>query len=161
MRASLMSALLLGLCAVAHAEEKAKPAEAPKADDADKGFKVVPQKATKARGDAPDENIKSKSEKNDPSSKVAPPPDKGGAKTRGGACGLHVDNRTRWIIKIFVDGHYRGAVGPYGDVGGVVGSGWPTTLYARADFEDGTVMKWGPKMFNCESSETYKWRVGD
>ena len=34
MRASLMSALLLGLCAVAHAEEKAKPAEAPKADEA-------------------------------------------------------------------------------------------------------------------------------
>lgn len=67
---------------------------------------------------------------------------------------MHVDNRTNLIIKVFVDGTYRGLVGPWGDlytytlVGG-------TGLYARADFDDGTYSSWGPRVISCYGTESW------
>lgn len=119
-----------------------------------------PQSATsaaqKTRGDAnaKDENIKHDQTPNDPNAKVEAPPDKGGPKTRGMACHLHVDNRTPWYIYIYTDGDYRGEVSPYGDLVGYVGCG-DTTVYGRATFTDGSVKTWGPTVYYIDGPFTW------
>jgi hypothetical protein len=94
--------------------------------------------------------------KNDPNASVEAPPDKGGKKSRAGVCQLHVDNRTNLIIKIFVDGDYVGTVSPYGDAYGYYSSG-SRTVYARADFTDGSWHYWGPRDIHCFG--TYTWTL--
>lgn len=112
-------------------------------------------KGTKSttRGAGEDPNIKHGEAANDPNKKVQPPPSKGGTKARGGYyCEVRVDNWTQWYIKIYVDGDYRGTVGPYDD--GVVNV-YPgeTQVYGRADFNDGSSLSWGPKTYSCGSNQ--------
>jgi hypothetical protein len=140
---ALVIAVIAALCATAYAAGKTK---------------VVETKGVKARGDGSDDNVKNATDKNDPNSNVEAPPEKGGPKKRG-ACGLAVDNRTRWVIRIYVDGYYRGTVGAWGDLGRLVTEGWPTTVYARADFTDGSALTWGPQRFDCEAGEVYTWHL--
>lgn len=109
---------------------------------------VVKAKGQKSRGDAKDENIKSKSEKNDPNAKATAPPSKGGDKTRGGTCQVHWDNQTQWKIQVFTDGAYQGLLGPYADAYEWY-EGTSGTLYGRADFDDGSVLTWGPQRAVC------------
>ena len=114
--------------------------------------KVIELKATKApatRGGEADPNIKDNKQTNDPSAKGEPPGKKGGAVTRGGGgCEVRLDNRTNWLIKIYVDGIYRGVLDRYGDGVVYVGAG-ETHVYARADFDDGTYAYWGPSTYDC------------
>jgi hypothetical protein len=93
--------------------------------------------------------------------KAPMPADKGG-KTRGAGplpCGVHIDNRTSWFIRIYVDGDYKGTVNQYGDLTGITGNG-PTSVYAVALFDDGSEKYWGPHVFDCEAGATYTWRLG-
>jgi hypothetical protein len=120
---------------------------------------VVAAKAQKARGAGADENIKKGTALNDPTAVVPAPPGKGGAKSRGVACGIVLDNWTQWYVQFYVDSLYWGAAGPYGEVTGLAFSG-PTKVYARADFTDGTWLYWGPQVFNCRHDEIYRWKVG-
>jgi|ERR1700686_3275498 len=112
--------------------------------------KVIELKANKSttRGEGADPNIKSGEEANDPNAATSAPENKGGAKTRGDLCEVRFDNRTPWIIKLYVDGNYKGALLPYGDA---VAYAWPggTRVYARADFTDGTYSYWGPQNYDC------------
>ena len=94
--------------------------------------------------------------KNDPNASVEAPPDKGGKKSRAGVCRLHVDNRTSLIIKIFVDGDYVGTVSAYGDAQGYYSAG-SRTVYARADFTDGSWRYWGPTGIPCYG--TFTWAL--
>jgi hypothetical protein len=101
-------------------------------------------RATKSRGTGADSHIKSDSVINSTTKTFAPPPEKGGAKTRGAAVGrLHIDNRTQWYIRIYVDGDLQTIVAPWGDY-------WANgrcdeyTLYAVARFTDGSSYTWGP-----------------
>lgn len=112
--------------------------------------------AQKTRGDsnAKDENIKKDRQPNDPNAKVEAPPEKGGPKSRGYACHLDIDNRTPWIIDIYVDGNYRGQVSRYGDLVGYVGCG-DTRLYGRATFTDGSEKTWGPTVYYLDSAFTW------
>lgn len=114
--------------------------------------KVIELKATKApatRGGAADPNIKDDKQTNDPNAKGEAPSKKGGAMTRGGGgCEVRLDNRTSLLIKIYVDGIYRGVLDRYGDGVVYVGAG-VTHVYARADFDDGTYAYWGPSTYNC------------
>jgi hypothetical protein len=104
-----------------------------------------------------DNNVKTDAGKND-KTKTTGVPHKGAGSRGSGpyACNLHVDNRTNWYIKIYVDGNYAGAVGPAGDLYLVTGNG-DTAEYGRADFEDGSYLYWGPRTFTCGSSDI--WRL--
>lgn len=122
--------------------------------------KVIDLKANKSttRGEGEDPNVKSGSEANDPNAPTAAPENKGGSKTRGYFCEVRFDNRTPWIIKLFVDGNYKGAMVPYGDA---VAYAWPggTTVYARADFTDGSSMSWGPQAYDCKPNQYINFRM--
>jgi len=106
-------------------------------------------KAAVAKGTGEDENIKSKAVSNDPKKEVKPPAHKAaeGAE-KGTFCGIVVDNWTDLKIQIYVDGNYEGLVGPWGDLFTVTICG-RTKLYARADFDDGSVETWGPRWFDA------------
>lgn len=124
--------------------------------------KVVEWKGTKApasRGPEADPNIKNDKQTNDPNAQVDAPTKKGGAATRGGgSCEVRLDNRTPWLIKIVVDGTYRGTLSSYGD--GVVNVlPGETTVYARADFDDGTYYYWGPNAYDCGSGQYIYFRM--
>lgn len=136
-------ALTLGVCHFATAQSSQHP-------------KTGTTAGQKTRGDASakDENIKKDQSPNDPNAKMDAPPDKGGPKSRGYACRLHVDNRTQWYISIYTDGNYRGQISPYGDLVGWVGCG-DTALYGRATFTDGSSKTWGPTSYFIDSSFTW------
>jgi hypothetical protein len=121
--------------------------------------KVVELKATKPTTRGEDPNIKSDTETNDPKSNLAAPEQKGGAKTRGGGyCEVRFDNRTRWFVKLFVDGVYRGTLSPFGDSIAYTGAG-ATRVYARAEFDDGSYLYWGPSDYSCYSGEYIYFRM--
>jgi hypothetical protein len=113
---------------------------------------------TKSRGEnnAKDENIKNDRAPNDPNAKIEAPPDKGGPKTRGASCRVHVDNHTGYYISIYTDGNYRGEVSPYGDSIGLVGCG-DTALYARATFLGMDITTWGPQAYYIDG--TFTWQL--
>lgn len=115
-------------------------------------------RAQKARGvaGAEDENIKIPRQPNDPNAKQEAPPEKGGPKTRGGSCWVHVDNRTPWYVDIYTDGQYRGQVSPWGDSSGAIGCG-NTNLYGVAEFRDGSRYTWGPSVYIING--VFTWRV--
>jgi hypothetical protein len=83
---------------------------------------------------------------NDPNAKEAAP------RTRAGVCEVHVDNRTRWYIDVYIDGNFRGTVGPSGDGYALAISG-PTRVYGRADFTDGTYKYWDQNI-SCPAGES-------
>jgi len=148
--------LLLGTSAWAQ-DEKAAGAGTPTG----KKETVVTKPRKKTAGN--DSNIKSNSDENNPNVQTPAPPKKGGSRTQGGGsspCGLHIDNRTPWLMRIYVDGNYRGTVSAYADLVGIMGKG-PSTLYAVAVFNDGSEKTWGPRVFNCSAGDVYTWQVTD
>jgi len=69
------------------------------------------------------------------------------------------DNWTNWWIKCYVDGWYRGYVAPWGELTVYnVGVG-PTSLYARADFTDGSWKYWGTQWIQLNPYMYYTWRL--
>lgn len=154
MKASLLTiaCLVFGVLLISTAPSASSQNTNSSAKQEDKSQKVIELKATKApatRGAEPDANIKSDKQTNDPSAKSEAPSKKGGAATRGGGnCEVRLDNRTNLLIKIYVDGIYRGTLSPYGDGVVYVGVG-STSVYARADFEDGSYLYWGPSTYSC------------
>ena len=115
--------------------------------------KVIELKAQKPTTRGEDPNIKDDKETNDPNSQLVAPEQKGGAKTRGGgSCEVRFDNRTRWFVKLYVDGTYRGTISPYGDGVAYTGSG-STRVYGRAQFDNGDYLYWGPNDYSCYSGE--------
>jgi len=108
-----------------------------------------------ARGEDP--NVKKDEGKNTAGSKVAKPTQKGGPKSRGASTGvIHVDNRTPWYIRIYVNGDYQSTVAPYGDVYYYAEDG-THVLYGRALFDDGSEKTFGPKTISLDG--TYTWRL--
>ena len=105
---------------------------------------------------ANDPNIRSTSDTNPADGPILlPPPDKGGPKTRGEVCKLHVNNVCSLFVQIYVDGIYAGTIGPYGDLFPLVYSG-PHKLYAVAKFDDGTASTWGPNSKLIRGQVTWK-----
>jgi hypothetical protein len=91
-----------------------------------------------------DQNIKTAKAANAKGRTIAAPVKKGGTRSRGSdLCEILADNRTGLYVDLYTDGVYRGTVSPYGDLGGWVECG-RRILYARADFDDGTYVYWGP-----------------
>jgi hypothetical protein len=117
--------------------------------------KVIELKAAKgttSHGEG-DPNIKDDKQTNPINAKKDAPSSKGGPRTRGGGnCEVRLDNWTNYLIKIYVDGIYRGVLDRYGDAVVYVGVG-ETRVYARADFDDGSYLYWGPKTYDCGSNQ--------
>jgi hypothetical protein len=125
-----------------------------KKDDASKkksqSFTLKATKVEAERGGT-DPNIKDDSMVNSASAEFVGPKEKVGSNnTRGaaGVCKVVLDNRTKLRIKIYVDGSFRGVMAPYGDSVTYTGAG-PTRVYARAEFDDGTALYWGPSDYTC------------
>src|SRR5437867_3894684 len=73
---------------------------------------TVSDKAQQFRGNAQeDPNVRAKRAANDRSKTTPAPANKSEQATRGGICVVHVDNRTPWVIDVYVDGDYAGTVG--------------------------------------------------
>jgi hypothetical protein len=141
---------LAGLVSAQDAQEK-------KAQEKPKAAHKATSKATKSRGsgDAADPNIKGGSDVNKPDANVPAPPNKGGT-GRQGVCQIHVDNRTGLYVRIYVDGDYKGVIGPWGDGITYTLSG-ATTLYGRANYDDGTYSSFGPQVVSCYG--TFTWSL--
>lgn len=118
------------------------------------------KKTVTTRGTEKDPNIKDDSQLNDPAVKIDPPPSKGGGKTRGNLCEVRLDNWTKLIIKIYIDGKYRGTVGPFDDAVGYAIPG-ETSVYGRADYTDGTYSYWGPKTYSCSPGQYIYFKMTD
>lgn len=115
--------------------------------------KAITTRSSASRGAGTDQNIKSDQVTNKKDDNTPAPPRKGGPKSRGARVGtLHVDNRTPWYIKIYVDGDYRGTLAPYGDWYADGGCD-DYSLYAVALFDDGSSRNWGPVHTNSSCGD--------
>jgi hypothetical protein len=153
MRNRMSAIVLAGLVATAGAAAAIAKQGTPKQE-------VIETSSQKSRGGA-DPNIKSETRVNVAKSEPPAPPSKGGEKPRGqiSTCDVHVDNRTPWYIQIYVDGHYSGLLPPWGDIYTRAIAG-PTLLYARATFDNGVVLTWGPSKVPCPAWTEYTWKLG-
>ena len=82
-------------------------------------------------------------------------------KSRGNVYGpdysdVVVDNWTGYYIDIYVNGNYRGSVSPWDKrvTWAIPGT---NTLYAKAVFDDGSYLYWGPKV--TYTGYQYTWRL--
>lgn len=113
------------------------------ADDTQKGDtakqeQAADSKAEKGKPGEKDENIKEEFSANDPDQEIE--------KARGG-CGVHFRNHTPWTIKVYANGHYRGTVYGYSTLSVYTSCKVRLVLYGRADFTNGTYLKWGPYVY--------------
>ena len=127
-----------------------------------KTAKLESDKAQQAAAGAEDSNVKMDMAANSKSGTAAPaPPDKGGDKGKGMGMGyveVVFNNYSPWYVKCYVDGNYRGTIAPWGALNFPTGNG-ATMLYARADFDDGSTYRWGPRQFYYYSGNRYEWRL--
>lgn len=101
------------------------------------------------RGTKTDKNIKVDEKPNKAGESANPPAGKAGTRSSAAAgCRVELDNSTGWFIKVYVDGVFRGTMGKWDDSYLTVLPG-ETTVYARADFDDGSYKYWGPKLYSC------------
>jgi hypothetical protein len=150
---ALITCLLLALPSFAADKAAAKKS-------AGKEGKEVVSTSKTASGKDKDPNIKMAAMKNDKKKVAEAPPEKGG-KARGdgpGSCRVVIDNWTGYIIQAFVDGDFVGTVSRFGDGHMYVGSG-ATLFYARAEFDDGSVLTWGPQALDCEAGGATTWKL--
>jgi hypothetical protein len=125
----------------------------------EKKVKTADVKSQKSRGEGKDENIKSKSASNDPKVKMPAPPSKGGEKARGSYYAtVTVDNFTPYKVQIYANGSYIGMVSAYG-TSVTYSTPGQATLYGRADFDDGSVLTWGPSTYSFSAGEDFTWNV--
>ncbi|HLJ78478.1 MAG TPA: hypothetical protein VKT75_13735 [Acidobacteriaceae bacterium] len=117
---------------------------------------AVTTSGNKADASAPDTHIRSNSLTNSTDQKIAPPPSKGGPTAKGpyGTCTVHVDNGTGYIVQFYFNGSLAGVMGPWGDLYPNITPG-KAELYARAVFDDGTVLTFGPREFLCSGTDLH------
>lgn len=134
------------------------PAQEKKAAAADSNTIKATAQAGKAGADP---NVKKADVTNDSKAAAGKAPAHRGATTRGfgpGVCGVVAENWTSLYVKIYVDGTYRGTLGPWDEGVVFTGSG-ATTMYARADFTDGSYKYWGPSIVNCPRGGRHTWEL--
>lgn len=96
-----------------------------------------------------DTHVKSNDMTNSMDQNIAPPPNKGGPKAKGGAwCDIHVDNRTPYYVQFYMNGALGGVIGPWGDLYPNITGGY-AEFYARAVFNNGDVISFGPRNYQC------------
>lgn len=116
----------------------------------------VSDKSAKGSGD--DKNVTATRGKNSTTVKTTR------TKTRGSGqrtCYIDLVNETGYVIDIYIDGRYRGTIGEYDANYTTTGTG-ATKLYARAEFDDGSFLYWGPRNITCGSNSKdgyYEWTL--
>ncbi len=73
-------------------------------------------------------------------------------------CSVTFDNQTDLIARTYVDGVYAGTIRPFSALLTSVAPG-TAALYARAEYDDGSVERWGPIRVSCKTK--YHWRLAD
>ena len=116
-------------------------------------------KGVKGQANAQDANVKNNNSTNSPDTKIAPPERKGGPKAKGpwGTCTLHIDNRTGFIVQFYFNGTLDGLIGPWGDLYPSITQG-NAQLYARAVFDDGSSLAFGPREYHCSGGD-FTWSL--
>jgi hypothetical protein len=121
---------------------------------------TVKTSGNQAQAGAQDKNINPNSGTNMPGEKSVAPASKGGPASKGPFdCHLHVDNSTAWYVQFYFNGDAAGTIGPWGDYypNITVGS---AQLYARAVFDNGTVLTFGPVNYQCTGNDNvYTWTL--
>lgn len=112
----------------------------------------------KAKASATDGNIKRDDVTNSMDQKLAPPQKKGGPASKAGyTCDGHVDNRTPLYVRYYMNGDLEAIIGPYGDYYPAYTHG-TAVLYAKAVFDDGSVLTFGPRSYTCVGSD-FTWSL--
>jgi hypothetical protein len=113
----------------------------------------------KGQADTQDSHIKSNSLANSPDQKIVAPQSKGGPQAKGpwGTCNIHIDNHTPYIVQFYFNGDLDGVMGPWGDLYPNITQG-VAELYARAVFDDGTVLTYGPREYRCSGGD-FRWTL--
>jgi hypothetical protein len=120
---------------------------------------TVETSGVKGQANSKDAHIKTSNATNSADQKIVPPPSKGGPTAKGpyGTCTLHIDNHTPLFVNLYMNGEFAGTVGPYGDLYPNITPGM-AELYARAVFDDGSVLTFGPRDYRCSGSD-FVWRL--
>ena len=159
-----MLAFLAAMLIIPVAAQNAAAQKSDKKADASKqkkqSFVLKANKMEAGRGGEADPNIKDESTVNSQNQDFPAPKEKSGGTTRGaqGVCTVILDNQTKWRIQIYVDGTYRGTMAPFGDSTSYTGAGL-TRVYARAVFDDGSSLSWGPQDYTCYSGQYINFRM--
>jgi hypothetical protein len=128
---------------------------APAAAQAGAPGKTVETHASKGMK-GPDANVKVDVSPNKQGATVMAPPSKGGPKSKGASGSVVILNQTQWYINIYINGYFSGTVGPWGDYYTYLNCG-SDTFYARAPFDDGSFIFWGPTAEpGCSASWTLR-----
>ncbi len=114
---------------------------------------VVELKSNKGSGTADDPNITTEELPNSMANRQNAPANKGGNSKGAAGCKVIFDNYTDFRIKLYVNGSYRGTVGGFDDAYLYVAPSSDTVVYARADFDDGSYLYWGPTNYDCRSNQ--------
>ncbi len=112
---------------------------------------VTASKGTSSKGGDADANITQAEMPNVIDMKMDLPISKGGGKGKGGGasdCEVQLDNWTSWNVKMYINGNFRGTLSG-GNESYLYYTPGKLTLYARADFSDGSYLYWGPKSYTC------------
>jgi len=126
--------------------------------DKTKTIELTSTRVAKGNAKRSDANIKHGEMANNPTAKRGAPPTKGGKARGASGCRVQFDNSTDLYIKVYVDGSFRGTMGPWDDSYVYVLPGI-TKVYARADFTDGSFRYWGPKEYDCGTDEYINFRM--
>lgn len=131
--------------------------EAQNRSDRQKKAEKVTQKSAKGTV-ADDKNVTTMRSKNSKNSKSTR------TKTRGSGqrtCYIDLVNDTGYVIDIYIDGKFRGTMAEWDSNYTTTGSG-ATKLYARAEFDDGSSLYWGPTNITCGNNAKdgyYEWTL--
>lgn len=129
--------------------------EAQNKSDRQKKSEKITDKSSKGTGE--DKNVTQTRSKNSPNKTEKTNPKGGGQRT----CSIDLVNKTQWVIDIYIDGKYRGTMDEYASNFTTTGSG-ATRLYARAEFDNGEYIYWGPREITCGSNSKdgyYEWTL--
>lgn len=140
-------------------KEKMMKKENAKKSKSSQNREVVELKSNKGTATGDDPNITTGDMPNTMNLKGTPPANKGGNAKSGAGCKVIFDNFTDWRIKLYVNGAYRGTLGGFDDAYLYVRPSPNTVVYARADFDDGSYLYWGPTTYDCRSNEYIHFKM--
>lgn len=112
-------------------------------------------KMEKSRGADPNIKVKSRTNGDGQESKSVQSGDKGAR--GGGGCTALFDNHTSYYVYCYVDGSLEGYIAPWAN-GSISVANGTTSLYAVAEFSDGSKTTWGPLSKYC-SYQTFEFEV--
>ncbi len=118
--------------------------------------KLKKETVTSSPVSTPDDKVATLQRPTNDKNNPAPPTSSRGDVYGANYSDVVIDNWTGYYIDIYVNGNYRGTVSPYDKrvTWAIPGT---NTLYAKAVFNDGSYLYWGPKV--TYTGYSYSWRL--